>query len=181
MSDLFPESEPDVVRFLPDETEPLSGQEALDRLQDALELDADSIDLIVSEPAPQPIGRSWAFDFSAGRFVTPPTGGGPARTYGIETLRPWCEKALMTSRGAHPIHPPGYGLTGRENLIGGPVTSPPLDLEGRIEYALTFHPRVAGLANFAAAFDRDEDWIDIAFDVLTDDGSSVEVRGGTVA
>lgn len=177
MSDLIPEGEREVVRFLPDQTEPLSGQEALDRLQDTLELEADSIDLIVTEPAPAPVGRSWAFDFSAGRFVTAPGEAGPARTYGEETFRQWCEKALMTARGAHPIHPAGYGFIGREDLIGGPVESPPLDLENRIADTLMFHPRATGITDFGVYYEADDEYLAVEFTVLTDNESDVSLGG----
>jgi len=162
-----PEPTTQVVAFLPTADEPLTGKEQLDALQQALDPEG-QVDLVVSNDPPPPVGRSWAFDFETNRFVRSANGKGPAGTTGEATLRKWVEKCLSTARGAHPIHPPGYGLLNKDDVIGGPVAAVPVDLETRIRDALTFHPRIVNVTDFGVDYELDDDYVSVRFTVVTD-------------
>jgi len=155
----------DPPSFLP--VDGLTSEEVLQTLEDALD-PSSRIDLLVAADPPIPVGRSWAYDFAQGRFLPAVSGQGLLETHGAGTLRSWVEKCLSTARGAHPIHPAGYGLVRREDLIGGPVAHPPADLEDRIRDALTFHPRIADITDFGVAYDLNDDFVAVVFTVLTD-------------
>lgn len=161
--------------FVPASDVPPTGAEQLAALQDALDPTQSPVDLIVAAAPPPPVGRSYAFDFQAGRFVRAANGHAPAGTVGEATLRTWVEKCLGTSRGALPTQPPGYGLLNVHDLVGGPVGAPPTDLEQRIHDALTFHPRIASIADFGFAFDEDEEYLSVGFTIITDRDERVPV------
>lgn len=171
----MPENPTDIVQFVPTDDEPLFAEDALAALQDQLD-PSQAPDLIVSKATPVPLGRSPAFDFSTKRFDRRPGSKGPAWTTGDGTLKGWIEKCLMTARGAHPIHPPGYGLVRPQDIIGGPVTEPPADLAQRITDALTFHPRIASVRDFAFAFDPDDEYLAVGFTVITDRDEQLPVE-----
>lgn len=168
-------SEAAVPTFLPATDQVPSGQEQLDALQQALDPTQNPVDLIVTQAPPPPVGRSYSFDFVARRFVLGP-GHSPISTIGTETLQQWVEKCLSTERGAYSIYPPGYGLANISDLFGGPVTSsPPIDLEQRISDALTFHPRIASVTDFGATVDPDDEYVSVAFTVVTDRDETVPI------
>ena len=147
--------------------EPLSGDDAL-ALLDA-DILGEGIDAVVVEQPPPPLGRSWAFDWSGRRGFQ--TGGqGPQQTFGLDSLKMWCEKCLRTERGAHPIHPPDYGMDNPYGAIGLLHEDDP-DLEQRIVDALTFHPRITAVRDFVRNFDVDDDYLAVSFTVVLDDGS----------
>lgn len=164
-----------IVQFVPTNDEPMFGQESLDALQDALDPNANRVDLIVTQATPAPLGRAPKFDFAARAWERAPGAQGPVMTHGNETLKNWIEKCLSTARGAHPIHPPGYGLQRPEDLIGGPVTEVPADLTQRITDALTFHPRIANVTDFAFDYDPSDDYLAVSFTVVTDRDETVQV------
>lgn len=162
--------------FLPAGEGP-TAEETLQQLEDALD-PSNRVDLLVERDPPLPVGRSWQFDFLAGRFLPETTSHGVKETHGEATLRSWVEKCLATARGAHPIHKkpgevPRYGMTRLDDLVGGPVVYPPADLEDRIRDALTFHPRIVDIADFGVAFDPDDDYVAVVFTVLTDTSDQV--------
>lgn len=154
---------------------PLNPNDALADLEAAFEAAGEPADLLVIEQSPPPIGRSWAFDFSSGRFIS--GGSGPLPTNGEVTLIMWCEKAMRTARGAHPIHPPGYGLLKPTELIGAAVQGAAVpELEARIRDTLTFHPRISDITDFEWSSDPNEEWISIDFTIVRDDDSEIPVQ-----
>jgi len=166
------------VPFVPSTDIPLQGQDAVNALQLALEGTPSDVDFVISpdDTSGQPIGRSWAFDFRAGGFVKAPGALSPLQTSDLGTLATWIEKCLRTARGAHPVHPPGYGVQmGTTDLIGGPVGQIPPDLYARVEDALTFHPRISACENFSGSFDPDDDRVFIDFVVVLDDDAELNV------
>jgi hypothetical protein len=180
-----PEQVQPIPSILPDVDDPLSGGDALTVLQTQLEGEPGELDLIL-EPdsaAGQPIGRSWAFDFhnldggAGGGFVKSPGALSPLPTSDMETLRNWVVKCLNTARGAHPIHPPGYGLApSNDMLIGANIGSIPGDLFDRIEEALTFHPRITSCEDFEYEVeDPDDDVLNVSFTIVLDDDTDVNV------
>lgn len=176
MSDLFPEETTEVETFLPTDDEPPSAEDALAALERSLDDDPDLDDFIVAEDAPQPVGKSWAFDFVTGRFVKG-GGRGPLATHHYTTLRTWIEKCLRTDRGAHPIHPPDYGMERPFDMIGQHVDDVlGGDLEGRVTEALLFHPRITDVRDFAADYDPNDEHAFLSFTAVLDDDTELPVE-----
>jgi hypothetical protein len=116
--------------------------------------------------APPPLGRTWAFDLRKGEFVRIGSQG-PRAIYGAITLLQWIEKCLHTERGALPIHPPGYGLEDPQSIYGRPIRDlSKQELQRKIQDALTFHPRIAAVANLQLV--RREEAAFCTFQVQTD-------------
>lgn len=146
-----------------DEFQDLAAAEALAPFDDET-LD----ELIVDEPPPQPLGKSWAFDYPAGRYFYVGAQG-PTPTWGETTLRYWIEKALRTPEGALPIHPPGYGIRGLYHRFGRTTPEVIADLEPAIRDALLFHPRITDVTDFTATHDPLQEHIEVSFRVVTDE------------
>jgi phage baseplate assembly protein W len=166
--------------FLPSDDEPRSVDEVLTDLDAALARDPDSpafdegdaADLVLAAEEPPPLGKSWAFDFEAGRFVGAP--GAPLATHGLATLRTWIEKCLRTPQGAFPVHPPDYGVEGLLDIIGEPLADGVgVGLETKIHEALTFHPRIADVGEFTYTLDVDGEALMVSFTVWTGAGTAV--------
>lgn len=169
MSEFLPEEPVVATAFVPVTDEPPDPVDALQSLESALTAFAAPPDLIVAAEPPPPVGRAWAYDWQDRRFHTAGASS-PLTVRGMQTLRGWIEKCLRTERGAHPVHPPGYGLVGGVG-IGGPVGVVAPDLEGRVREALTFHPRISDVTNFSYDHDPDDDYLAVTFDVLLDGGA----------
>jgi hypothetical protein len=145
------------------------------------QLEAETGADLALDDGPKPtLGRSWAFDFASGRFITKP-GGGPIETQGMATLRTWIEKALRTARGAHRVYAQSsFGLAAGLD-VGG--IDPSLDdLEGRCRQALTLHPRITDVRDFRITPDPDDEEVSlVGFLVLTDEaGTELEVKDVSV-
>ena len=125
-------------------------------------------DLVVDEPEPEPVGKSWAFDFITGQFFYA-AAQGPMTTWAGITLRYWIEKCLRTPRGALPIHDPGYGVEGLSRMVGRGDEEMLADLEPRVRDALLFHPRISEVTDFVAEYDPDEEYVEVSFTVITDE------------
>lgn len=163
--------------FVPTTDEPLTEQEAFDRLQTDLTDFPTSVDLVVTAERPEPIGRSWAFDWALRRFVKPSGALGPKPTIGVETLQEWIEKVLNTARGAHPVHPANYGLVAPQGLMFGASSGEvPPDLEDRVVDALTFHPHISSVEDFAYDFDPDDEWLAVSFTIILDNNDSLALQ-----
>ena len=138
-------------------------------LEDLPAFDDDtSEDLVVDEPEPEPIGKSWAFDFVNGVFLFV-SAQGPSATWGETTLRYWIEKCLRTPRGALPIHDPDYGMEGLRGLIGAIPDEVIADLEPRVRDALLFHPRITDILDFETEYDPMNEHVEVSFTVVTDE------------
>jgi hypothetical protein len=135
------------------------------------------VDVEIDIQPPQPVGRSWAFDWQARSFVTGTRSRGPIATRGLASIEGWIAKCLSTARGAHVIHPPKYGiLRGATDLISRQVGFVPADFAERVREALTFHPRVADVRDFAYDYDPGEEWTAVSFTVVLDDESAVTIN-----
>lgn len=163
----------DVDTFIPQGDEAPNADEAFENLEGA----SINENLIIEEEPPPPLGRSWAFDFSQPGFATE-SGNGPLETRGLDTLRMWIAKCLVTARGAHPVHPDGYGLEFPFDIIGNPFDSfDAADLEERIETALTFHPRITGIEDFETVYEEGDEALFVSFTVLLDEEESLPIQG----
>lgn len=164
------EFESDLPRVLPADEEPVDFPAVIanpDRFVTAEEL------VLTQESLPPP-GKSWAYDFHRREFVYGEGGRAPLTTNGLGTLAGWIEKCLMTERGAHPIHPPGYGLE-RGFGLGGAVSDIPFDLEERVRDALRFNPYITDIEDWAMTFDEDDEGWQVGFTVVLENGSTLSV------
>lgn len=161
--------------FVPSTDLPVEAADDFDALQAALGVPSD-LDLIVAADESQPVGRTWAMDWIARQFIGTETADGPVMLRGDLALEAWVEKCLRTARGAHPVHPPGYGLAALSlGLIGGPVGVVPPDLESKIEDALQFHPNIDGIADFNYDYDPDDPSLQVSFTILLANGDQQPV------
>ena len=170
MSEYVPEQPTQIdTVFVPQTDEPLEPVDAVAALEQALEAQPSAVDLVLAEAEPPPLGRSWWFDWQARRFLT--GGRSPLQVRGMQTLGVWVEKCLRTARGAHAIHPAGYGLPTGSEIIGGPAGVVPADLEERIRDALTFHPRITDIRGFTYDYTTSEDFLAVSFTAVIDGGA----------
>jgi Protein of unknown function (DUF2634) len=191
---LPPDALPGDTSFLPPDDDPIPDP---DEVLDAIEAtdddsrsfldEDDQADVITVDAPPPPLGLSWAFDFSTNTFLMGGIGG-PLETRGLATLRGWIEKCLMTARGAHPIHPPDYGVEGLTDIIGDAATPEVAGgLEEVIRDALLFHPRITEVVDFAAfvgehddldtSITPDDETLFVSFTVVTDDEETIDFIG----
>jgi hypothetical protein len=124
-----------------------------------------------------PFGRSWAFDWIEGRFKR--SGGAPAETRGLETLKEWLEMARRTARDAHECFSPAFGMEQPEGWKGTlDVDEAASDYGVRLEEAWLVHDRVASVEDYAAHFESDEQTIVIDdLTVRTDNEGAVTMPG----
>lgn len=184
MSEIFPERQDEIVgnQFFPLTGTPPDEDAALARFEDDTTLFADLGTLeVTDEEVPPFIGKSWAFDFLAGRFVAPTGANGPVATHGVATLTTWIEKAIRNDRGSQAIHPPDYGMPDPYRLIGHNLVD--LDVSGYendLIDTLTFHPRIADVTDFTFDVDPDALACSITFTVVLDDESTLSVESLTL-
>lgn len=127
----------------------------------------------------KPFGRGWGFNFNAGRFIR--YGSGPSNTRGLETLRHWVHKALITTRFSHPIYSDDFGIESLD-VIGSQYTAEvQADLESKIKDALSIHDRITSVENFAIEYDPDTEYLDVNFTVVTDDEEHIIFEGVELA
>lgn len=169
MPDEFPQPDQFVEGFEPDVEDPLAPDDEFLDIDDTPERE----DIVVEEAAPQPLGRSWGYDFIRRRFITV-RGKGPLETRGLETLRFWIEKALRTPRGSSVLHPDDYGLP-RRNILGESGAEVAFgDLSEDITDCLTFHPRITDVTDFDFNFVEEEEALYASFRVVLDDETGTQ-------
>jgi hypothetical protein len=156
-------------------------EQALDEVLD-LDLDQDEeLELLQPDVEPPPLGRSWAFDFAQGKFVTE-RGRGPIETYGVHTLHTWIEKCLRTDAGAHPIYGDDYGIVDPYEILGNPIGQvDEVEMEGKVREALLFHPRIADIDDFEVEIDQDAGAALVSFTVILDDQDELRIEGYAVS
>lgn len=181
MSEYAPEPEfaPDdpfaVDVYAEDTAETVNPDDQLRAVEEDLDRYPDEADLIVQEEVggPQPLGRGWLFDPLLG-FVRGSTGRGVVRTDDLTTLKVWITKALMTKRGVHPVYSDDYGMPDPVGMIGGPTVDAAIgEYEQMIADTLSYHPRIAGITDYAAEVLPTEDGVIVSFTVVLDDESEV--------
>lgn len=69
-----------------------------------------------SEDPPEPAGYTWAFDFTAGRFVR--HGSAPAVVSGRAAVEQRCLMALNSARYAHAVFSPAFGVEDPMHGVG---------------------------------------------------------------
>lgn len=155
--------------LLPNDVPPLTPQDIIDALGEAL--DGSQPDLFIEDALSPPFGRSWRYDFLDFKWERPGQGQGPSETLGLETLTQWVYKCLITDRGAHPIHPPGYGMVRPFDAVSEAMSGVPFEsLQSRVTDALIYHPRITDVRDFdVVSDDPDDEVIEISFTVVLDD------------
>jgi hypothetical protein len=164
--------------LFPADVETLTAQDIIDALGEALDGRARPDLFIADDSMAPPFGRSWEYDFLHFQWHRPGQGLGPIITTGLHTLEQWIYKCLITDRGAHPIHPSGYGMVRPFDVVSDPMAGVPYEsLDSRVTDALVYHPRIKDVRNFEVIdSDPDEDFIGIAFDVILDDESVIPIQ-----
>lgn len=131
----------------------------------------------LGEDAPMPYGRTWLFDFPAGR--TQRQGAAPAETRGLGALRMWCLMAIYSARYAHGVFSDEFGMEHPEVPIGElPSDEAAADYGRRLEEALLVHDRVVAVENYKATVNPLEGVLEIeTFDVVTDEDERIQFAG----
>lgn len=183
-----PESEDnyqiDPVSDIPDAVVPVFDDQLFDAMPVATYDEYGNILAYNTESAIEqtPIGRTWAFNFETGEFDMP-TGGTPRKLQDddVVILQQWIRRALTTERLAYNIYPQGFGIELAPVLshsLTGPAATAYV-ITSVIE-ALTFHDRIASVANVSVTDENDT--IYIRADVKIEQGElfSVNVPLGEV-
>jgi uncharacterized protein DUF2634 len=167
------EQEIDNAELFSEDELPAAIDAALAEAEDAI----DASELVVTtEPAPTPLGRSWAFDFTTKRFVM--AGHQPVETRRTQTLEYWIQKTLRTPLGGSVIHPPGYGFVKPTEIFGGPLDAADVStLQEKVEDALLPHPSISAIEGFEAEPDPElEEALLMRFHVITDDQTVLPIE-----
>lgn len=105
---------------------------------------------------PVPLGRSWGFDFEAGRFRR--YGGAPAEVVRESALYVWLLAAAHTAPEAHPIFPEEFGLERPYDPLGDIEVADALsDYEERLREAWTQHDRVSDVIDLELRYVPEEE------------------------
>lgn len=132
-------------------------------------------DIVIPEEAtrePESItyGRELDFDFTKGEFVL--EDGAPRVLEGVDALRVWIAKTILTARYRFPIYSFDYGCE-LEDLIGYDIPKVVLEAEipRVIKEALIHDPRINDVKDFTIV--REKDYAIVEFTVVTFDGQSL--------
>jgi hypothetical protein len=125
---------------------------------------------------PTPLGRSWAFDFEAGRFHRA-GGSSPTEVRGETTLAQWILASLHTAAGAHASLPVGFGMEDPNDVIGYADPEEALaDWEERVREALLMHDRIAAVDSIELEWNASEGIIYLRrMDVILDEAEAVRL------
>lgn len=175
MSDLFEEGV-DPTEYQPPDLELPTPEQQLRGVEEDLAPYPDEVDLVINPRRP-PIGRGFAFDPNLKGFLLGPQEQGVLQTQGLDTLKTWVVKCMHTKRGVHPIYSKGFGMQDPFSLIGGPLSEAAVgEYEGMLQEALTFHPRIVRIDDYMAEEIDGGEGIQVAFTVVLDDGSQIDVQ-----
>lgn len=127
------------------------------------------------EEAPVPFGRSWWFDFEAGRFVR--AGSSPVPTTGLDSLAQWVLMVMHSARFAHSVFSDRFGMEYPDAPLGHLDTGEMVgDFEARLRDAVLEHDRITALNSFEASFDPTQGVLSIDyFEIVTDEEEVVPV------
>lgn len=149
--------------LLPDATEPPDPATALS-LEDTL---VDPNQIATVQGPPVPLGRAPAIDFVQHKFV-PSAAGGPLMVYGLDTLKQWVEKCLLTRRGENAACHPDFGLDSllQDLIDGGPFDSGAVaEYEAIVERALTVHADIDSIDGWAVDYEAGDDAAVVSFSI----------------
>lgn len=125
---------------------------------------------VTKEPEPITYGKELDFDFTKGEFTL--EDGAPRILEGVDALRIWIVKTILTARYRFPIYSFNYGCE-LEDLIGYDIPKVVLEAEipRVIREALIYDPRISDVRDFS--IERESDYVKVEFTVITFDGKSL--------
>lgn len=134
----------------------------------------------VTDPAPQPFGISWRFDWEQGQFLR--TGQSPAQTADFDSLAEWCEMAIHSARFAHPVFSNQFGMEEPDSVIGEIATGEVLaDWQRSLIEALLVHDRITTVENISLDWDPGAGTLTVQqLDVVTDEDKRLTVSDVTL-
>lgn len=113
----------------------------------------------------EPIGKSFAYDFSKGDFIY--KDGKLIELFGIDSLKMWIEKVIRTERDRFGVYEDLEYGTSIESLIGS--TLPRAYIEAEIEREVTesllLSPYIERLQDWQ--YERDGKWLRVSFTVIS--------------
>ena len=173
MADVFDSNNDFAIDLLPDD--------GIDLDLDALygdfgdEFDIATEDGIPTEELdPVPYGKSWAWDFSNGQFLK--YGSQPAQTNGLDTLKTWINKTMLTARAAHIIYDDTYGVDEPDSLIGnGFDASAQNQWSENVRESLLEHDRISDVVDFV--FVEEGEYLEVSFSIITDEDDQIDIEG----
>lgn len=167
------EQETEAPELFAPESLPDNIDEQLEEAEDAV--GADEL-VVTTEAPPDPVGRSWAFNFETQRFVL--AGHQPIETRRTQTIRYWIQKCLTQPQGGNLIHPAGYGFDKPTEIFGQQFDAADQStLQERVEDALLPHPSITAVEAFEAGQDpEDEEALLMRFHVALDDETTVRIE-----
>lgn len=176
MADILDNENDLAIDLLPDDGLDLDPDAVLeDNFGDEFDLDFE--DQEATEFAdPLPYGKSWAWDFSKGRFVR--FGPSPAQTNDLETLKTWIQKSMLTAKNAHPVYSEDFGMDSPDALIGF-ISDPSAQDEwaSDVRETLLQHDRIADVTDFTFVATDNGEALDVSFSVITDEDDNIEIEG----
>ena len=128
-----------------------------------------------SEPEPTPIGRTWAFDFDKGDFVTT-NGGTPIKIENDDSriIQQWIRRALTTERLSYLIYPADFGVE-LDPVISHSLTGPAATAQvaATVNDTLMYHDRIESVNNIVVTEQNGK--IYVSAEVQISQGELVEV------
>lgn len=111
--------------------------------------------------------REYGFDFEQKEFIL--KDGKDVIVEGLEAIKTWIYKALLTKRYAYPVYSWDYGSE-IEDLIGSGYSKAVVESEAKryVEECLSINPYIKGIKDLITSFSGDD--LSIEFTVITDYG-----------
>lgn len=134
-----------------------------------------------AEDPPEPLGRTWAFDWASGQFRA--AGGGPAPISGLAAVEEWVQMVVHSARYAHRVFADEFGMEGPEEPIGTMAGAEIVsEYEQHLREAILVHDRITALEKFQAVWSPAAGVLTIAyFEVVTDEEEVVSFSSFSVA
>lgn len=136
----------------------------------------DPRDVPVTEDPPVPFGRSWLFDWSAGRFVR--QGRSPTPVSGTMALREWLITASRSAWNAHAVFSKNFGTERPESALGRVGSEALLeagDWAARLREAWLVHDRIVAVEGLDVRMIDDTIWLG-PFTVVTDENEEIPIE-----
>lgn len=130
----------------------------------------DDIAIATTQSAKITYGKELDFNFTTGQFVM--EDGAPRVLEGVDALRIWITKALLTARYRWPIYSSAFGCE-LEDIIGYDLPRAVLESEipRFVREALIYDDRIEDVKDFV--IERGGDWLKVTFTVVTFDGQTL--------